>query len=621
MANGDDVDPSTSSVAWPVTNTIYVDQGGGCPIYGIKAYRDNLYVHKGECGIWRIIYNNDFDIAIVKTLAHVGTRFHDSIVELDGLLYFVGPDGIYAFDGDQTVRVSEKIPERFASLRQPRSDDIFKIWTVAADFDAGTYSNATSVSIPGTVSLSSTVVEDNFSNKSGSLLNGSMAWEGSANWIVNSSSLAVNSSGVGDIYADQTISTGAWRFGATVNPTNGYAIAVKFMSAGSSYSNDAGYALLIVQASQTTADIVLREFPAQNNLGSASGVSNNQIGNAPLDQYLVTRTTAGVFSVYAGDTLLFTATDTSVNTSSKIVVSCINGNCFFDDFFAWRYADSGTWTSEDYNVGTDISSWTVFDANHAAAGGSVGYEIRLGTNSGGLAAASYSAITPGSIINSSTANVRVQIRATLTRHAGVFSDTPELRDATVNWSEGELATQGIYGLNWDNRYYVSAASASSTTNNVVLVKSKRPLTAWTPYSLQIGQMTRFNDNFYAIASTHPAIYRMDYGDDDNGAAIEWSWTSKAESWEDWTRKKRLLEIQADFRRDSASNMEIAFSSNTGRNWETRTINMSGSGRDSTRQYVHGYGLDWMFRILNRTRGERATILGITPWARKEVRRE
>lgn len=618
MSNGDDVDPSTSSVAWPATNVLYVDQGGGCPIYGIKTYRNNLYVHKGECGIWRIIFNNDFDIAIVKTLAKVGTRFNDSIIELDDLQYFVGPDGIYAFDGDRTSRVSEKIPNRFKALRQPLSNEAFKTWTVAGDFDDGTFSSATEISIAGSVSLSSTVVQDDFVD--GDLTGGPLAWTGSSNWSV-SGGRAVNSSGSGAISADQTTSTGAFTFRLTVNPTVGNNVAVKFISAGADYSAHAGYAILITQDGSSTADITLREFPAGNDIATVSGRTYNETGNAPIDLYKVVRTTGGVFSVYQNDDLLYTGTDTTVNTSSKIVVNCGAGNCYFDDLFIWRYAASGTWASEDYNAGTAISSWTTFDANHAAAGGSVGYEIRLATNSDGLVGASYTSIVPGSIINSSSINVRAQVRVTLTRAAGDFSVTPELYNATINWSEGELSNQSIYGLSWDNRFYLSAASGTSSDNNVVLVKARSPLVSWVPYDWQIGAMTRYNDNFYALASTHSAIYRMDYGEDDNGAAFTWHWTSKAESWDDWTRQKRLLEVQADFRRNTASNMEIAFSSNTGTNWETRTIDMSGSGRDSTRQFVHGYGLDWMFRILNRTRGERATVLGITPWARKEVYRQ
>src|SRR3990167_6043132 len=104
-SSGGSIDPSTGSASWPAANLIQVDQNGGSAVYGIRAFRDSLYVFKNN-GIWRILFEDEFNVSVVKTFSSVGTRFHESIIELDNLLYFVGPDGIYAFDGDQSVRIS-----------------------------------------------------------------------------------------------------------------------------------------------------------------------------------------------------------------------------------------------------------------------------------------------------------------------------------------------------------------------------------------------------------------------------------------------------------------------------------------------------------------------------------
>lgn len=621
MSDGGDVDPSTSSVGWPATNALYIDQGGGCPIYGLKAYRNNLYVHKGECGIWRVILNNDFDIALVKTLANVGTRFNDSIVERDGFQEFVGHDGIYAFDGDRTIRISDKIINKFSSLRQPLSNEAFKTWTVEGDFDDGTLNAISLVDTPGSITLTSSTFVERFEDANFTANPAWTAASSAGNFSVQSGALRLDTSD--DLSTASTISTGA--FQVSIRTLNaGSDTYWKFISEGNpgaSLTANNGYGLQITRSGDNTsvkANLVV--YPAGTVLATTPNITSNE---STAITWKVIRTTAGVFSVYADGVFQSSATNTTFNTSAITIVS---GNTtlshFWDDFYYWSYnVTSGTWTSEDYNAGTAISSWTAFDATHSLGGGSVGYEIRVGTDSGALASVAYAAITPGDYINAVSSQVRVQVRATLTRNTGDFSTTPSLQDATVNWSEGEISDSSIYGYVWNNRYYVSAASGSSTSNNVVLARSKNPLNAWIPYDLQIGGMVTFNDRFYAFASTHSAIYRMDYGDNDNGAAIQWFWTSRAESWDDWTRKKRLLEIQVDYRGDNASNMEIAYSSNVGVGWGTRPIDMSAAGRGSTRQHVDGHGFEWMFRIANRTLGEKARILGITPWARKSVFRQ
>jgi len=134
---GNDLSPSTGTAAWPATNAFYIDRESGGPIYGIRAYRDNLYAFK-ENAIFRVIFNSDFDNAVVKTLSSVGTRFQDSIFELDNVLYFAGPDGFYAFDGDKSLRLTDNIEGKFRSLRQPEFNEKFKLWTDKSDFDQGT---------------------------------------------------------------------------------------------------------------------------------------------------------------------------------------------------------------------------------------------------------------------------------------------------------------------------------------------------------------------------------------------------------------------------------------------------------------------------------------------------
>ena len=149
---GTDIDPSVSSQAWPSANAFYIAQEDGSPIYGIKVYRDNLFVFKAT-GIWRIIFESEFDAQIVKSVSNIGCKFQDSIIELDNFLYFVGPDGIYKFDGVDAIRISDNINTTFRKLRQLERLDKFESWDSASDFDSGTFTDVSSTVYNGSVAL------------------------------------------------------------------------------------------------------------------------------------------------------------------------------------------------------------------------------------------------------------------------------------------------------------------------------------------------------------------------------------------------------------------------------------------------------------------------------------
>ena len=153
--SGNDITPSTGSAAWPAINVFQVDQDGAGPIYGVRAFRDKLYVFKND-GIWRILFTDEFNNAVVRTLSSVGTRFDDSIVELDGFLYFVGPDGIYAFDGDRSIRLSDRVIETFEAWAQPLVNNKFKAWTSNSDFSAGAGVRVATTEVNGSILIATT---------------------------------------------------------------------------------------------------------------------------------------------------------------------------------------------------------------------------------------------------------------------------------------------------------------------------------------------------------------------------------------------------------------------------------------------------------------------------------
>lgn len=579
---GNDLDPSTGTLAWPAANLIQVNRQSGGPIYGIKVYGNRLYAFK-ESEIWNIDFQSEFDFSIIKTQSNVGTLYQESIKEKDGYLYFSGRDGIYKFDGNRSVRISDNILNLYGRINQATSNLQRKSWSVAGDFDDGTFNSTTEISVAGSISLSSGVVEDNFSD--GNFTAGPR-WANGGNWTISSGE-AVNSVGSGVMSTEMSFSTGAFQFRARAYPTSGNNVEVKFVSADNTLATGDGYSLQLEHGGSNDVNVFLRRWSggSATTIGTKGGhLTENGADN--LNTYRVNRTTAGIFTVSEAGAVLFTVTDTQVAVTSSAVVNCGSGNCGFDDMNFWYYVTSGTWTSEDYSAVT-VTTWSTYGAESTANSGTVGYEVRVATNSGGLSAASYSAITPGALINGTSNQIRVQTRVTLTGNVADKSVTPSAEIVTVNWYRGGSPTQIIDLGVWKNRLWVSASTGTSDTANVVLISNKYDDTSWVPHSLSIGPMTSYSGNFYAASSTHSGVNRMDYGTSDNGAAIPWFWNSPDEGFGAIYNYKRLLEMQASFRRDSADSAFMGWSTDSGVTISSRTINMSGSGYGTSRQFLPG----------------------------------
>ena len=598
---GNDIAPSTGSLSWPAANVIYVDRDGGCPIYGIKTYRDNLYVFKGECGIFRIVFNNEFDISVEKTLASVGTLFHYSIVERDNLLEFVGPDGIYAFDGENAVRTSDKIPARFATIQQPSAGEASSIWATQNDFGEGTSTAAITTAVsPGDVQLSS---------QSAGISNGNFETGNLNNWTCvripagDSNFNCGITPGGGSPFSDTAALAGtysAWISASVGSPP--------LPSCDQDHQNKFAYVIGVNGSTKTTI----------TNPDSASPYT--------IDTSAYTGEAVHVkFEANCGTgTAALHSTTFSALGSISFLARCSGGGTSgcsrIDSVTNFEYFAQGLYTSEIRTI-VSVSSYSTFEVTQDLNGGTIAYEIRVGSNSNGIANSSYASIIPGSVVNASTADLAFQWRGTLVAPSNK-KETPQINEVSINYLTGDISENSIFGINWNNRYCFSSASGTASTNNIVLCRAKAPTNTWTLYDWQVGPMVRFNNNFYAASSTGPAINRMDYGSNDGGAAINWYWTSRDESWGDYTRYKRLLELQIDFRKDSATSVKFGYSSDNGESWTDRTINMNGTGRDTSRQFVNaGRSTDFRIRVANSVIDERATILGIIGWAIPESRRQ
>lgn len=143
-ASANIIDPDNVA-AWDTSdNFLQVSEGDADFGTGMILYNGYLHFFK-QYSIWRLVGYDEYTYTRVKTRASTGTRFNESVQVLDSVILLIGVDGIYVFDGDTTVRISDIIDPATASqtafgfnqLQQPNTNNIFWEVTATADWNAG----------------------------------------------------------------------------------------------------------------------------------------------------------------------------------------------------------------------------------------------------------------------------------------------------------------------------------------------------------------------------------------------------------------------------------------------------------------------------------------------------
>lgn len=143
-SSGTEITPDDAN-SWPVDNELKISEGDADIGTGLFLYRGYLYASKSY-SIWRIVGYDEYTYTKVKTRSSTGTRFAESIREVDNLVNFIGVDGLYSFDGEQSTRISDIIdpanPEpgvfAFRNLQQPLLNNQFWNLSNTADWNTGT---------------------------------------------------------------------------------------------------------------------------------------------------------------------------------------------------------------------------------------------------------------------------------------------------------------------------------------------------------------------------------------------------------------------------------------------------------------------------------------------------
>lgn len=98
------------TTTWPATNFIDVELDNGEEITGVKPLGDRLVVFK-ENSIYYWLFTGDSDIpfVVIRSASDVGCISGYSIQEVNNGLVFLAYDGLYFFDGNDSIKLSDRV--------------------------------------------------------------------------------------------------------------------------------------------------------------------------------------------------------------------------------------------------------------------------------------------------------------------------------------------------------------------------------------------------------------------------------------------------------------------------------------------------------------------------------
>lgn len=625
--SGNILDPSVSSMAWANTlNEVYFDREGGSPIYWLRAYRDNLFVGKDN-GIFRLLFESDLNLSLTKTVSNIGCKFQDTIVEMDdGLLYMACNDGIYAFDGINSKRISDKIQSTFNLLKQPSHNERFKLWDSPTDFISGTLTNTTTNYVSGSIALnfdSSPRLFDNFSdgnytsNPTWTLADGSNYFsvqKPCTYGCSNMSAALYYITPIGSYHGTLVTSTttlafGSWGFNAYAHSRNSTQFTIGqhyekltyyFVSDSTDTSSMNGFAVRYNcyesaaycknQLIQITGGQETILFSSTTNLGNSLQTALQCGGST------ITVTQSGLFSMSNGfkDTFglgsgcvdytyqLPTVNITQLNHYQMIRmdVNMVNNTSNIQSEWPFignisipgSFINSGSFTSQQVNNPL-LTQWKTFDVDNTLNGQSISYQIKTATSSYNLSILSFSPIVPGAII-STTTNKWVQWKANFTTADN--GQSPLLNATQINWSEGDTSISRLVARSFNNRYWLSGSTTPANPyNDMVLVKTRSPLNSWMLYDLKLSAITLWNNNLYGAVSNSGNISRLDYGNNDGGNAIHSWWQSKDEIYGFPVNFKTVNQAIVDYSKSGNNALTMSISFDNGVSWTDRPLDLSG----------------------------------------------
>ena len=568
---GNILDPATSTMAWANTLNVVLFGGSGGPLYGIKVYRDNMYAFL-ENDIFRMLFESEYTvngISVNKAVAKTGSKFQDSIVEMDdSLLRFVGRDGVYLFDGSTIKRISKKWTPTFFSFKQPSHSEQFKLWDTVTDWTKGSLDINVSTSLyPGSISLG----YEDFADRNYTT---NPVWTIASGVVTSTNGYLESVAPSSLVFSSTTQNTGDFKFKYFNGPNTTNTSYFLFSEDKQlPYTPNNAYYLSVNSGSgaawKSTIELAAYQGGIYSVICSSNGAAH-QIPSNSLMNITMTRTGQN-FYVDIGS-LTCSGTNVVNLTSGAFFGAYLTSGSRIDDL-QFIKKSTGVYTSQ-VSTATDLTTWKTFDTDETLNSQSISYQIRTAATASAVLTTPWRAISAGVLVSSTTNNY-VQWMATFTTTDNGL--TPVLNSAVIGWVTGDTTITPITALNYKSRYWLSASTtAGNNYNDIVMVQNRTGGSSqegFTRFNLPLSAMVLWNNLPYAAIGNTSKIVRFDYGDTDDGAGITSWWDSRDEIYDNPVMYKSINQLISDYSSLPANNaVKIGLSLDFGGNWQYQTIN-------------------------------------------------
>lgn len=534
-------------LAWPAGNTLSVGQGDGQTGNGTWVQDGQLRICKDK-SLYTIYGTNSSSYFDRKDDSQVGCISHDSIAILDGRSYLFGNDGIY----ENRQRITDDIQDEVSAVEKASVKTVQNLWETQSDFGRGDFTYGSTATPSGVLTIQTDGQYSNIVQSTEPTTDVLQRIDSSVSLIqgIYASSMTLPPSFAGYVFTFEM-------WGRCLN--SGCPIEIDFNNTRT------GEQEVLTKTIPVTADFrrTTWTFLSEGN-GSKVTVTQKDIneGNILLRVTRPVPYTTEIYDFY---------TATNVGKSTLFLAPTL----------------SAQFTSEVSTLAM-VTAWGNFESVGNTNGGQIAYAIRTSTSAVNITTQAWASITPGVRINAPTINNYVQWAATVTSVSS-FTNTTNIDNVSIAHIEGAGALNRPFAIDWGNRIYVAVATETSGNFSILYVKSKitnKNPHAWMPiYGINIRSFAKdASETFYGGSASSGVFYRLDYGTNFDGQAIESVYETPNLIMDSPYRNKYIFNYLVSGEREASNSILIGTSSEGGSFSET-TLSVDGSG--TFREMIEG----------------------------------
>lgn len=506
--------------AWPATNNLKIGEGDG--EFGTALWVQDGQLRVGKEGSVHTIFGTNSSNYFPRKEENIGdgVASDESVVSLDGHVYWMGQHGIYE-DG---VRISDLIEDEVESINKESVQSLAATWETKADFDKGLSSGTRGSTI-------------------------------TANGVL-------------------TVSTANFAVTATIQESLGGAPT---LSSGSTF-----YGPLLLNFGQNVSSGQL-VYVHQIKVPSCAENCGAKIHNPYTGEFSLVKGDSGGGSVrvvtFSSPSILFDGGQVSASSVSVTFVYLGGNSGVVDTPITITFTPSSTGQyMSDVATLTSVTAWGNFNSENAANGGNLSFYIRSSTGIVNITTQAWKSISPGAIIGEPTQNRFVQWATTI--QGVVANNPPQVENVEILHIEGSGSHNRAFAILWENRYWLATSTTASDELSFILVKSKitnKNPSAWMPVEFPVRAFAKNGDIFYVGASTWGAFYRMDYGTTFLGKPIPFEYDTPDMILGSNYMTKNILKYYLDAEKDVGLTWDVKTSIDGGA-FSTKSVSFDGSGR-------------------------------------------